>query len=65
MGVTPLHVDDAVTCLDGCPIDVPPGSIGTVLLLGPDGDVHIRWPDVGVQAWTVEEAETWLVVVDR
>lgn len=60
-----IRVDDRVACLDGCPIDVPRGAVGIVLLAASDDNLFIRWPEIGVQAWTTEQAEEWLRVVER
>lgn len=58
-----ISADDRVACRHGCPIEVPEGAIGVVLSHGADNDLFIRWPDIGVQAWTDDEAARWLIVV--
>lgn len=59
-----IRTDDRVVCRDGCPIEVPAGAIGVVISSGADHGLFIRWPEVGVQSWTNDEAERWLVLLD-
>lgn len=43
--------------------ELQPGAIGRVVGLGADGYVFIRWPDLGVQGWAVEDARSAIEII--
>lgn len=66
--LTPDHEDladgDLVRFVGDEALDeLEPGAIGRVVGLGADGYVFIRWPDLGVQSWAVEDVRSAIEII--
>ena len=45
--------------------DLESGALGRLLGFGADGYVFVRWPDLGVEGWSIEDARRAFEVVRR